>query len=194
MRKIVLTYGLIAGAILSVLMIISLSFHDRLGFDRALIVGYTTMVIAFLMIFFGVKSYRDSVARDGLTFGRAFLVGLLITLIGTACYVATWQVVQNRLAPDYMDKYAAYTLEKAQQSGASAAEVAEKARKMAEFREAYRNPLVNIAFTFLEPLPVGLLFSLVAAGVLSRKRRAANAAVARPHPPRTPASAISRSA
>jgi hypothetical protein len=36
----------------------------------------------------------------------------------------------------------------------------------------YKNPLVNIAFTFLEPLPVGLIFSLVTAGVLSRKRRA----------------------
>jgi hypothetical protein len=30
---------------------------------------------------------------------------------------------------------------------------------------------VNIALTFLEPLPVGLLFTLVTAGVLSRKRR-----------------------
>src|SRR5687768_18408810 len=101
MRKIVLTYGLIAGAILSILMVISLSFHDRIGFDRALIVGYTTMVIAFLMVFFGVKSYRDNLAPGGLSFGRAFLVGLLITLIGTACYVATWQLVQDRLAPDY---------------------------------------------------------------------------------------------
>ena len=171
MRKIVLTYGLIAGAILSILMVISLSFHDRIGFDRALIVGYTTMVIAFLMVFFGVKSYRDNLAPAGLSFGRAFLVGLLITLIGTACYVATWQLVQDRLAPDYMDKYAAYTLEEAQKSGASEAEIAEKAAEMAKFREMYKNPLVNIAFTFLEPLPVGLLFTLVSAGVLSRKRR-----------------------
>ena len=172
MRKIVLTYGLIAGAILSILMVISLSFHDRIGFDRALIVGYTTMVIAFLMVFFGVKSYRDNLAPGGLSFGRAFLVGLLITLIGTACYVATWQVVQDRLAPDYMDKYAAYTLEKAQASGASAAEIAKKSKEMAEFRVLYEKPLANIAFTFLEPLPVGLLFTLIAAGVLSRKRRA----------------------
>ena len=178
MRKIVLTYGLIAGAILSVLMIISLRFHDQIGFDRALFVGYTTMVVGFLMVFFGVKAYRDSIAPDSLTFGRAFLAGLLITLIATACYVATWQLVQDRLAPDYMDKYATYTLEKAQQSGASAAEIAEKARKMAEFREMYRNPLMNIAFTSLEPLPVGLLFTLVTAGVLSRKRRPRDPAAA----------------
>ena len=178
MRRFVLTYGLIAGAILSVMMVISLSFHDQIGFDRALIVGYTTMVIAFLMVFFGVKSYRDNVAREGLTFGRAFTVGLQITLIATVCYVATWQLVYHKLAPDYMDKYATYALEKAQRSGATSAELAEKTREMAEFREMYRNPLVNIAFTFLEPLPVGLLFTLVTAGVLSRKRRAGDTAVA----------------
>src|SRR5687768_10243722 len=120
MRKIVLTYGLIAGAILSALMVLSLSFHDQIGFDRAIFVGYTTMVVAFLMVFFGVRSYRDNLAPERLTFGRAFLVGLGITLIGTACYVATWQLVKDRMAPDYMDKYAAYTLEKAQASGASA--------------------------------------------------------------------------
>jgi hypothetical protein len=37
--------------------------------------------------------------------------------------------------------------------------------------ESYKNPLVNIAYTLLEPMPVGLLVTLVTAGVLSRKRR-----------------------
>ena len=171
MRRYVLTYGLIAGAILSALMVLALSFHDQIGFDRAIFVGYTTMVVAFLMVFFGVRSYRDNLAPERLTFGRAFLVGLGITLIGTACYVATWQLVKDRMVPDYMDKYAAYTLEKAQASGASAAEIEKKSKEMADFRVMYEKPLANIAFTFLEPLPVGLLFTLIAAGVLSRKRR-----------------------
>jgi hypothetical protein len=105
-------------------------------------------------------------AKMGL-FGK----GLLITAIGTVCYVATWQVAYPRLAPDYLDKYAAYQLEKARESGATEAQIAEETKKMAEFKEMYKNPLVNIAFTFLEPLPVGIVFTLVTAGVLSRKRR-----------------------
>jgi hypothetical protein len=88
MRRIVLTFGLIAGAILSAMMLLTLPFHDRIGFDRALVVGYTTMVLAFLMVFFGVKSYRDNVADGSVTFGRAFKVGLLITAIGTVCWMA----------------------------------------------------------------------------------------------------------
>jgi uncharacterized membrane protein (DUF485 family) len=178
MRKIVLTFGLIAGAILSVMMLITLPFHDDIGFDKSLVIGYTTMVLAFLMVYFGVRSYRDNVAGGSITFGRAFTVGLMITAVASVCYVATWELAYPRLAPDYLDKYAAYSVEKMRKSGATDAQIAAKTKEMAEFKEMYKNPVMSIAFTFLEPLPVGILFTLVAAGVLSRKRRAEGAAIA----------------
>lgn len=178
MRKIVLTFGLIAGAILSAMMLITLSFQDRIGFDKGAIIGYTTMVLAFLMVYFGVRSYRDNAAGGRVTFGRAFVVGLLIMLVASACYVATWELIYYRLAPDFGEKYAAHSVEKARKSGATEAQIAEQTKKMAEFAAMYRNPLVNVALTFLEPLPVGLVITLVTAGVLSRKRRAGEPAVA----------------
>jgi len=178
MRRIVLTFGLIAGAILSAMMLITLPFQDQIGFDKGAIIGYTTMVLAFLMVFFGVKSYRDNVAGGSVTFGRALKVGLLITAVATVCYVATWELIYYRLAPDFVDKYAAHAVEKARKSGATDEEIAAQAKKMAEFKEVYKNPLVNIALTFLEPLPVGIVFTLLTAGVLSRKRTAEGAAVA----------------
>lgn len=178
MRKIVLTFGLIAGAILSAMMLLTIPFADRIGFDKGAIIGYTTMVLAFLMVYFGVRSYRDNVAGGSVSFGQAFKVGLLIVVIASACYVATWQFVYYRITPDFMEKYSAYALEQARKGGASEAEIATKAEEMARFGELYKNPLVNIGFTFLEPLPVGLVFTLVTAGVLSRKRRAAEPAVA----------------
>lgn len=125
------------------------------------------------MIYFGVRSYRDSVAGGSVTFGRALNIGLLITVVAAVCYVATWQVIYYRVTPDFTERYAAHTIDKARRSGATEAEIARTTKEMAEFQEMYRKPLVNIAFTFLEPLPVGLLFSLVSAGVLSRRRRVA---------------------
>lgn len=181
MRKIVLTFGLTAGAILAAMMLLALPFQDQIGFDGGAVIGYTTMVLAFLMVFFGVKSYRDNVARERLTFGRAFTVGLLITVVATVCYVATWEVVYYKLAPDFVDKYAAHVVEKARESGATEAEIAVKTEEMAKFQEMYRNPLVNVALTFLEPLPVGLIFTLVTAGVLSRKRKEGEPALAVSH-------------
>lgn len=170
MRKVVLTFGLIAGAILSAMMLITIPFQDQIGYDRGEVIGYTTMVLAFLMVFVGVKSYRDNVAGGSVSFGRAFKVGLLITLVASACYVATWEVIYYQLAPDFGDKYAAHTLEQARQSGASEAEIARQVEQMARFKELYKKPLFNIAITFIEPLPVGLLFTLVSAWLVSRKR------------------------
>jgi Protein of unknown function (DUF4199) len=170
MRKIVLTFGLIGGAMLAVMMLITVPFADRIGFDKGAYIGYTTMVLAFLMVFFGVQSYRDNVAGGTVTFARALQVGLLISLLITACYVATWQVMYYGFMPDFLDNYAAYALEKARRSGATPDQIAAKAKEMREFGEMYKSPLVNIAFTLLEPLPVAVVFTLVTAGVVSRKR------------------------
>lgn len=171
MRKIVLTFGLIAGAILSVMMLLTIPFQEQIGFDKGMVIGYTSMVLAFLMVFFGVKSYRDNVAGGSVTFRRAFLVGFLITMIASTCYVATWQVIYYKIAPDFIDKYSAYVIEQAKTSGASEIQIATQKKEMDEFFEMYKNPLVNIAFTYIEPLPVGIVFTLVSAGVLSRKKR-----------------------
>ena len=170
MQKVVLTFGLIGGVILGALMMAALAFHDQIGFDRGVYVGYATMVLAFLMVYFGVQSYRDNVAGGSVTFGRAFWVGLLISLVIMACYVAIWQVMYYNFMPDYLEKYTAYALEQARQAGASADAIAAQAKEMAEFSEMYKNPLVNIAFTLLEPLPVAIVFTLITAGVVSRKR------------------------
>ena len=171
MRKIVLTFGLIAGAMLSVMMLLTLPFMERIGFDKGMIIGYTTMVLAFLMVYFGVRSYRDNVAGGKVSFGRAFLVGIAITAVASICYVATWQVIYYKVAPDFTDKYLAYAVEKAKKSGASAEKIAADQKEMKEMMDMYKNPFVNIAVTFLEPLPVNLPFTLVSAGLLSRKRR-----------------------
>ena len=170
MRRIVLTFGLISGAMLSAMMAISMAFHDQIGFGSVgLIIGYSTMVLAFLMIFFGIKSYRDNVGGGAVKFGKAFQVGLLIMLISSACYVASWQVIYYKFMPDFMDKYSAYELDKARKSGATEVQVAAQTKQMADFKEMYKNPLVSVAFTFFEPLPVGLVITLVSAGVLKRK-------------------------
>jgi hypothetical protein len=169
MKRTVLTFGLIAGAIMSLEMIIGLPFIDEIG-SLGLVVGYATMVVAFLMVYFGIRSYRDRVASGSIGFGRAFSVGILITLIACLCYVATWEVIFYKFNPDFFDKYSARVVAETKASGATAAQVEAKRREMAAMGEQYRKPLVNIAYTFIEPLPVGLIFSLVSAGIL-RKRR-----------------------
>lgn len=171
MRKIVLTFGLIAGAVMSAMFLIAIPFQDQIGFDNGMLVGYTSMVAAFLAVYFGVRQYRDQVAGGTITFARALGVGLAITVVASLCYVLMWQIVYYNFMPDYLDKYAAYTLEKEGAAGATAAQLEARRQELAQFKEMYANPLVNAAFTILEPLPVGVLISLISAGVLRRGRR-----------------------
>ena len=134
------------------------------------------MVLAFLLIYFGVRSYRDNVAGGTVRFGRAFAVGALIGLVSSLCYVAAWEVVYFKFMPDFMDKYSAHVIEKARASGESDAAIAKRQEEMAKFNESYHNPAFNAAVTLAEPLPVALLVALISAGVLSRRRRSAGAA------------------
>ncbi len=170
MKKTVWTFGLISGAIISVLMLAVLPFHDAIGFDWALTVGYTTMVLAFLLIYFGIRSYRDNVGGGSIGFGRALAVGSLIAVISSVCYTATWEVVYFRLMPDYLTKYQAREIDKVRASGASQAVIDQRLAETRRMAELYKNPLINSAMTLVEPLPVGLVIALVSAGVLRRRR------------------------
>lgn len=172
MQKIVLKFGLLSGAVLSALMFITLPFHDQIGFESGgLIVGYTSMVLAFLLIYFGVRSYRDDVGGGQVTFGRAFKVGLLIMLVASACYVISWEIVYERFFPDFVTKYAAHVIVKARAGGATEAQIAAQQAEMARFAEMYKNPVIRAGMTLLEPLPVGILFTLLTSWLLSRRKK-----------------------
>lgn len=178
MKKTIVVFGLISGAISSVLMIGTMLFADKIGFDRGYVLGYATIVLSFLLVYFGIRSYRDEVSGGAITFSKAFAVGISITVISCLFYVATWEVLYFKFMPDFMDKYGAHVVEKMRASGASDATVLAKAQEMKKAKEMYDNPLINAAMTFIEPFPVGLLITLISAAVLRRKPRPAEAATA----------------
>lgn len=169
MKTTVLKFGLIAGAILSLMLLVTLQLKDLIGFDYGAVVGYTTMVLAFLLIFFGVRSYRDGVGGGVVSFWRAFAVGTLIAVVASVCYVATWELVYFKLNPGFLEAYEAHVVEKARASGQSAEAIERTRAEMQRFAVMYQNPFFNAAITFIEPMPVGLLVAAVSAGVLRRR-------------------------
>ena len=171
MKKIVLVFGLIAGVVMSAVQLLTLPLQSEGALDHSLVLGYTIMLVALLLVYFGVRTYRDDVAGGTIGFGRAFLVGMLIASVASICYAAAWGVYYFNFAPDFLDTYQAHALEKARAAGESAESIARQKAEMDEFATRYQNPAFNAAVTFAEPLPVALLVSLVSAGVLSRRRK-----------------------
>ena len=172
MKKTVVTFGVISGVVSSLMMLGTIPFMHRIGFDRGLIVGYTAIVLSFLLVFFGIRSYREQ-AGGVISFGRGFTVGILITLISCLFYIATWQLIYFKLQPDFMDKWEAYAVEHVRAEGGGPEKIEATRRQMQSFKQAYDNPLTNAAYTFIEPFPVGLLVTVISAAILRRKSPAA---------------------
>ena len=168
MTKTVLTFGLLSGAVAAAMMFLTLPFAERIGFDRSIIVGYTTIVTSMLFVYFGVRSYRDNVLGGQMTFGRAFQAGLLIAVISSVCYVVAWLVLFYGFMPDFADKYAAYTVESVRAAGGTPAEIEAAIKEAEQAKRMLANPLINAAVAFTEPFPVGLLVTLISAAVLKR--------------------------
>ena len=170
MKKVVIVYGSIAGLIVSTLMVIAMGIYHKSGnIENGMLVGYASMIIAFSLIFVGIKTYRDKHNAGAISFGKAFKVGLLITLVASTFYVVAWMIDYYYFIPDFMEKYSAATIDKLKAAGASAEKIAKETKEMAWFSENYKNPFFIMLFTYIEILPVGLLVTLIAALVLKRK-------------------------
>ena len=172
MRKIILINGFIAGVIVSAFMLSSwiLMQNGYLDMNNGMLVGYTTMVISLSLIFFGIKTYRDQYNAGRVSFGKGLTIGLLITLIASILYAASWQVFSYTVATDFSEAYIDHQLEELRSEGVAEAEIQEERAVLERNAKLYDIPVVRFLITMMELLPVGLIISLIAAGIL-RKRQ-----------------------
>lgn len=100
MRRIIVVYGLIAGSIISVLMLFSMFLwtKDVINFDNGEYFGYGSMLVALSMVFFGIKSYRDNQNDRSIGFGKGVQIGLLISLLASLMYAVSWEVYYQKNA------------------------------------------------------------------------------------------------
>lgn len=173
MKRTIRIYGLIAGSISAVLMVLAMYFSEEIGFDRGMLVGYSSMIISLSMIFFAIQSYKKSSGRQTLSFKESFKIGMWVTVISALCYTITWMFVYHFMMPDFWQKYIAYELDKMHKAGASAAEIQKYMSNASSMVDSYKNPVFVFFMTFLEPLPVGLLMTLIASFISMRKHKAA---------------------
>ncbi|GGG99320.1 DUF4199 domain-containing protein [Mucilaginibacter phyllosphaerae] len=170
MKKIVIVFGLIAGCIVSASMLVSIAgCYSSGNFEGNMLLGYASMILAFSLIFVGIKSYRDKQGNGFISFGKAFKIGVYISLVASTMYVAAWLVDYYAFIPDFMDKYTLHVIQKAQASGAGAAEVADKIKQIRSMQSMYNSFLGVVLLTYMEILPVGLVVSLISALILKRK-------------------------
>jgi hypothetical protein len=181
MKKIVITYGLISAVISAIMWTcIALLMRSSKSFDHGMngmIIGYASMLISIFIIYFAIKNYRDNIAGGTIKFGKAFMIGLYISIIYAVCYVITWMILRQTLLTDFVDKYIAYQRTELQQSGLSAEAMSKKIAEMEQTKAIFANPWMEALMVFTEPWPIAILVTLVSAFILSRKRKQEIAAI-----------------
>lgn len=173
MKKIIWVCGVIAGIISVSWGVVSEGLiSDSLSLNTRMIFGYATMILAFSLIFVGIKNYRDTYNNGQISFGKALGIGLLITLIASTVYVVVWMIDYSYFVPDFGEKYQAQVLAELKANGASAAEIQKQGAEMAVTMEKYKTSVTFRAmFTYLEIAPVGIVISLIAALILKNNAK-----------------------
>jgi len=178
MKKIIFTCGIIGGLISVCWYIFSVQvFKLNMSMNESLFFGYASMVLAFSLIFIGIRNFRDNYNGGAISFGKAIKIGLLITAIASTVYVGVWLIDYYFFTPDYMDKYAASVLADMKAKHASQASIDKEMAELASYAKMYKNPFFNALLTYTEIVPVGVVISLIAALILKKKSEPATASV-----------------
>jgi hypothetical protein len=146
-----------------------LVMKDIIKLDGSELLGYTTMVVALSMVFFGIKSYRDNHKNGVITFWEGCKIGLLVTLIASVMYALAWELCYTFIADEFTQKMTEGYLAKLESGGATASEVEEAKKEWDTMWEMYKNPIIRFGFTLMEIVPVGILLTLISAGILRKK-------------------------
>lgn len=177
MKRTILVFGLISGVIISTFMAISMYMMScSSGTEDAstgMIIGFSAMAVVFSFIFVAIKNFRDKQNGGSISFGKAFLIGSMISLIASTLYVITWGIEFHYFMPDFIDEYSAMEIEKVQESGKSVTEIDNAVKEINDTNHLYKtNPFFFAKYTYVEILPVGLLITLISAWILRRKPQA----------------------
>lgn len=173
MKKIVIVCGLIGGLIVTApMMLFTDACYTSGNFEGSMLVGYASMILAFSLVFVGIRNYRNKYNNGVISFGKAFKTGIFIVLIASTIYVIVWLIDYYLFMPDFAEKYGAHIIDKLKTSGASQLEIDKQTKEMASFAKMYKNPLIVILFTYVEILPVGLIVTLISSFILKRKQKA----------------------
>ncbi|HUN97867.1 MAG TPA: DUF4199 domain-containing protein [Bradyrhizobium sp.] len=171
MLRYIFIYGAIAGLGVGVpLSILTLTMSGETMTHYGMLIGYLIMLVALSAIFLAIKRHRDEDLGGVIKFWPALALGLGISFVAGVIYVVAWEVSCAIAHVDFAGAYAKAMIAQQEAKGVSGAALAKFKAEMEQFRVQYANPLYRWPMTFIEIFPVGVVVSLVSAGLLRNTR------------------------
>lgn len=171
MLRYILIYGVVAGVVVGVpLSVLTLTMSGPTMMSYGMLVGYLTMLIALSAVFLAIKRHRDVDLGGVIRFWPALALGLGVSTVAGVIYVVAWEVSCALAHADFAGAYAQALIAQQEAKGVSGEALERLLAEMEQFKLDYANPLYRWPMTFAEIFPVGVIVSLVSAGLLRNSR------------------------
>jgi len=158
-------YGLLTGTILFLLGIL---LGKSLSYSTQEVVGYVTIIASLSFIFFGIKHYRDKVNNGAVSFGKALVIGVLISvLVGVGVAIADY-IYTTVINPDFATEYLEKTLE-TYEATYSGSELETKKGELTRQMQDYGGSGFMATLMFITVALIGFVISLISGLILQRK-------------------------
>ncbi|WP_340201610.1 DUF4199 domain-containing protein [Ascidiimonas sp. W6] len=167
MKKTILKFGLYSGLSGLILFTLALVLGKQLSFSSQEVIGYASIVTSLLFVFFAIKHYRDQENNGAVTFSKALLIGILISLFASIAFGIVDAIYIKYINPDFPQQYASYTLENLEKT-VSVEEFKLQKEQLEASMEIYANPLVAGFIMFATVFIIGVIISILSAFILKR--------------------------
>ena len=151
MKSTIIKYGLLALLTAAILFFAALVLGKELSFGTQEVIGCASIVISLIFVFFGILHYRDKENNGRVTFGKAFSIGILISMCSALGFAIIDYLYTAVINPDFMDDYIVAMKENGQES-----------------IESYSSSSLAL-FMFGIVFVIGIIVTLLSAFILQRK-------------------------
>lgn len=170
MKQILIRYGLISALVLigiNVLSLLILGVPGPEDYDVGEIVGYSTIIIAMVPVFFGIRNYRDELSGGVLTFWKGVGVGLAIVTVPSIAFAAYNLVYVNVIDPTFNEMYKQYMIDSARES-MSAEEFEAYSAQIESQSAMLTDPIIQTVLMFFTVFLIGIAAAIVSSIILRR--------------------------
>jgi len=169
MKRTILRFGLYSAITTCILSFLIWALVDVVDNTTGEIIGYSSMVVSLIFVYFGIKHFRDKENNGFVSFGKALLIGVLISLMAALAFGILDIIYVKYINPDFMTDYYDGMLKQAQSLPAEEFEI--RKTELESEKEMFSNPFMHFFFMSMMVFVIGFIISLLSALILQRKTK-----------------------
>jgi len=168
MKKTIIKYGLYSLLTATVLFLLAFLIMKGMSYSVQEAIGYITMVVSLVFVFFGIRHYRDNVNNGRVSFGKALLIGFLISLFAGLGFGVVDYIYTTVINPDFAQEYLT-TMVADMKANLPADEFETQKAILEQQMEEYGGSGFMAFIMFATVAMIGLVISIISALILQRK-------------------------